>query len=102
MEEVQNEIVLNDEVVEESGFDTEGLLPQEVELAKQHGLVKEEKEEEEDGKQPESKEVETNDDTGTEEKEESKEDESEEEIDTDPDNFEAMDKVFKKDENRRY
>ena len=69
-------------------FDVEGLMPTEIELAKKHGLYKEQKEEDvEHNEQPEVK-------------TEDLEKEPEEKINKDPDNFEEMDKVFEKDEKK--
>ena len=80
------EIVIEDDVVvEEKGFDVEGLSDDEVALAKEHGLVPEEKKED-DG------------DDGKEEKEENEEED--EETNDDPKSFEEMDGIFDKDENK--
>jgi len=76
-----------EEVQEVEVFETEGLSEGELELAKEHGLVDEKKEE--DGKQQEQSETKTEDIKG-----------EEEEIVTDPDNFEDMDKVIEKDEKK--
>jgi hypothetical protein len=56
----------------DTGFDTEGLIPQEIQLAEKHGLIdnEEKKVEDEHKEQPEPT---TEKDTGTEEKEETKE-----------------------------
>jgi len=87
------ELDVVEEVVEET-YDTEGLLPEEVEMAKEHDLiVEEEKKDEEDGTDKEPEEPKTEEDTGTEEVEE-------EEVSDDPDNTDDMDKVFEKDEDK--
>jgi hypothetical protein len=96
VEDQESQIVIDDVVEkEEQGFSIEGLTEEEVELAKKHQLIKEE-EEKEDGELPEQPEPTTEEDTGSEEDKEEKE----EEVDTDPDNFDAMDSVFEKNEEK--
>lgn len=79
----ETEVAEVTEEVEEK-FSVEGLLDEEVAAAKELGLVKDSVEEEEDA---------DDDNEEVEEKEE-----AEEEDNTDPDNFEDMDKVIEKDE----
>ena len=105
LEDQENLVEVEETVVEkEETFDTEGLLPGEVKMAKEHGLIKEEKEKEkkeekkEDVEHKEQPDTETKEDTGAEEDktEETKEDE----VDKDPDTFEDIDKVFTENEDK--
>lgn len=93
----EQEIVIEDVVVDsgESKYSIEGMLPEEVELAKEHGLYKEE--DDKDGEHEEQSDDEGESDTGVEEEET---EETEEEVNKDPDNFEEMDEVIEKDEKK--
>ena len=85
--EIENPIEITEgqeTVVEETAVDLEGLQPEEIEMAKEQGLITEE-----DLKPTEEAKVEK----------EVKED-GEFEINKDPDNFEEMDKVIEKDEKK--
>lgn len=86
LEENQVEIEDVAPVVEEE-FSIEGLMPEEIEMAKEFDLIKEK----EDGVDDEQSEDATETDS---------EEQEEEEINTDPDNFDDMDKVLEKDEKK--
>jgi len=87
--------VAEPEVVEESkeGYDTEGMLPQEIEMAKEHGFI--EPEEKEDGEHTEQSESKTEQDSEGEQQQEEKK-----EVDTDPDSFDKIEEVHEADEKK--
>ena len=94
--EVVVEVPAEEVVVNDDSFDTEGLLPEEISMAKEYGLIKEE--EKKSGEHDESEELKTED--NTEEVGEKDEGEQEKEIDDDTDSFEDIDEVFNKDEKK--
>jgi len=75
--------ILDDPIVEENNYDISGLVPEEVEMAKELGIITEDL----------KKEV-------KEEKKEVKEVAKEDEVDKDPDSFDKIDEVFEKDEKK--
>lgn len=80
------------EETQDDGFDIEGLMPEEIEMAKNTGLYKEPEEGEDDGEHKKS------DKPTTEKNKSEQKEEVKAEVNTDPDNFEEMESIHEKDE----